>query len=291
VSSPLAIIGLTWTPAGGSAHDLAETDLHIIFDGTEGFDDLPDYRGADAIIPFRAGQLAGQRIPHTRQVVATGYVLGADRPTFRAYVDSLKGWLDPAAGEGLLSAVFEDGSTRWITCRPVDLVPGQGGVPSAMQPFSISWLAVSDPMWHADWGAWMLNAGLFLNDGLYLNEGTSVVITPTASPFDAAAFTALGTTNVDDVAVEIDGPTTGALTVTNLTNGFAFTHPALAGGTTLVVDSGARTVLLDAVQARQNLTLAAANGAAYFRLAAGSNAIRVAGQPAEVRITFDRCYL
>lgn len=291
MSSPVAIVGLVW-----DGHDLQRPDLNVFFEITEGLDDLPEVRGEDQLIPFRAGRLPGLRLPHRRPIVAVGHVMGpADttaKAAFRAYVDEIKGWMDPTAGEKALVATLEDGSTRWITCAARNIIGGEGWV-SEYRAFSLEWEAVSDPLWRADWGEWMLDSGLALDDGWYLDEVGYLVITPTSSPFDIT-FNALGTAQTGAVRVEVDGPGTGNVDVSNITLSpvVGFAVATLAGGAHLVVDSGARTVTLNGAQARGSLFLAAGNAhGEYLRLAAGSNTIRVYGTPAQVRIYFDRSYL
>ncbi len=292
MTSPVAVVGLVW-----DGHDVQRADLDVFFEITDGLDDLPEVRGEDQLIPFRAGRLPGLRLPHRRPVVAVGHVMGpADataRAAFRAYVDEIKGWMDPTIGERILVATLEDGSTRWITCVPRNILPGEGWA-SEYRAFSLEWEAVSDPLWHADWGEWFLDSGLVLDDGWYLDEAGHLVITPTGSPFDAT-FTALGTTATEAVRVEVDGASTGVVGVSNVTAGHpvvGFTHPALAAAALLSVDSGTRTVTLGGVQARGNLTLLAGNAhGEYLRLWPGQNVIRVTGTPAQIRVFFDRSYL
>jgi hypothetical protein len=291
MTSAVAVIGLVF-----DGHDLQRPDLNVFFEITEGLDDLPEVRGEDQLIPFRAGRLPGLRLPHRRPIVAVGHVMGpADetaKAAFRAYVDEIKGRLDPTAGERILVATLEDGSTRSITCAARNLIGGEGFL-SEYRAFSIEWEAVADPMWHGAWGEWMLDSGLFLDDGWYLDELGYVVCTPTGSPFDVT-FSALGTTGTGAVRVEVDGASGGVVGVSNVTLSPAvgFTFPALAGGALLNVDSGARTALLGTANARGNMTLLPGNGhGEYLRLVAGSNTIRVTGTPAQVRIYFDRSYL
>lgn len=292
MTSPLAVVGLTW-----DGHDIQRPDLNVFFEITEGLDDLPEVRGEDQIIPFRPGRLPGLRLPHRRVIVATGHVMGPADATakgaFRAYVDELKGWMDPTVGEKVMVATLEDGSTRWITCAARNILPGEGWA-SEYRAFSLEWEAVSDPLWRADWGEWFLDSGLVLDDGWYLDEAGYVVGTPTGEPFDFT-FTALGTTQTRTARIEVDGPSAGIVIVWNVTPGrdlLGFNHPALTAGQLLNVDSDTRTVLLNGVQDRQNLSLYPNNAhGEYLRLWPGSNTIRVMGTPAQVRIYFDRSYL
>ncbi len=292
MTSPLAVIGLVW-----DGHDLQRADLDVFFEITEGLDTLPEVRGEDQIIPFRVGRLPGLRIPHRRVIDATGHVMGpADataKAAFRAYVDEVKGWMDPTIGERVLVATLEDGSIRWITCAARNIMGGEGWA-SEYRAMSLEWEALSDPLWHADWGEWFLDSGLVLDDGWYLDELGNVVITPAATPSPfSATFTALGTTATEAVRVEVDGPSVGAITINVATaTQLGFTFPALAAGEHLVVDNGARTVTLDGVQARGDLGLLPGNvHGEYLHLYPGVNTVLVTGQPAQVRIIFDRSYL
>lgn len=290
MTSPIAVVNLNW-----DGHDLARPDLDVFFDLAEGLDTLPEVRGEDQLIPFRAGRLPSSRLPHRRPIVANGHIAGtagaSARASFRAYVDEVKGWMDPTAGERVLVATLEDGSTRWITCAARNLLPGDGWA-GEYRAMSLEWEAVSDPLWHASNGFISLDSGLVMDAALALDQDGWVVIIPTADPH-VAEFHSLGNADVTSGRVEIDGPSTAAIRVGNLNTPefINFTFPALTAGQTLVVDSGLRTVTLNGVNARGSLGLGANNQRGeYLRLRPGVNTLQILGHPAEVRVFFTPAY-
>lgn len=291
MSSPVAVVGLVW-----DGHDLQRSDLEVFMEITEGLDDLPETRGEDQLIPFRAGRLPGLRLPHRRPIVAVGHVMGpADataRPAFRAYVDDLHSWMDPTAGEKVLVATLEDGSTRWITCAARNILPGEGWA-SEYRAFSLEWEAVSDPLWHASNGLVAMDSGLVLDDELLLDSDAAILIVP-ASGDHFATFWTIGTAEIPDGVIEIDGPSTGVVSFgANWTaTGSGFSYPQLAAGETLIVDTGNRTVTIGTVNARGSLVLYPANRhGEYFRLLPGANSLHVTGHPAAIRIRFSAAFL
>jgi hypothetical protein len=291
MTSPVVVIGLDW-----DGFDLQRADLDILFELTEGLDDLPQTRGSDDVIPFRSGRLPQDRIADHRPVVATGWVT---RPSasvasaYRAYVDSLKAKLDPTGPPHILVATLEDGSKRWINAVARDLIGGPA-LGSDFRPFSIAWDAL-DPYWYGTNAVIALDSGLFLDAGLTLDQDATIVITPTTVAYDYT-FTAHGTTDITGVVVEIDGPSVSRPFIYNKSLdpvvGFGYAT-ALIAGQTLVVDSGRRTATLGSVNARGGLTPTYPGNrhGEYIRVRPGENTIRIDGQPAEVRMSFKATYL
>jgi hypothetical protein len=291
MTTPVAVVGLVWDD-----YDVQRADLDIFVEIVEGLDDLPRVRGNDQVIPFRSGRLPVPGIADGRAIVGNGWIAGGGsvpRVRYRAYLDALKAKLDPTQGPKLLVATLEDGSLRWIHAIPRSLLPGES-IGGEFRWFSIEWKAC-DPFWYGIWDVLDLDEGLRLDAGLTLDQARTLVITPTSSPF-SFTFDAFGTAEVEKVRIEIDGPSTGAVSLRNLEyatdNSLGFSHPALGVGETLVVDTGLRTVTLNDVNARGNLTLFANNrGGEYLRLRPGNNTLRAAGTPAQIRLIFYPTYL
>lgn len=289
MTSPVGVIGLAY-----DGYDLQRSDLNVMFAITEGLDELPVVRGADDIIPFRAGRLPQKRTADHRPIVATGWIAGAapsPQLSYRAYLDGLKTVLDPTREASVLQATLPGGEVRWTTAVARSVIGGDP-IGYEFRPLSIEWEAL-DPFWYRTWGAWTLDSGLFLDTGLALDEGSQIVVLPTTDPFLVAVNT-LGSADVTKVHVEIVGPSYGPVTVTSLSADDvpAFTYPALAVGQTLIVDSGLRTVTLNGVAARGGLTLGDGNqNGEYLRLRAGTNSIRITGRPSQVRLSFPVTYL
>lgn len=293
MTSPVGVIGLSY-----DGYDLQREDLDVLFQITEGLDTLPETRGTDQVIPFRSGQLPQARIAHRRSVVARGWVAGAapsPETSYRAYLDGLKAVLDPTRAPAILVATLVDGSKRWINARPANpALIGGDLVGHEMRPMSIEWDAL-DPFWYGSNGVILLDSGLVLDDGLVLDSDAKIVIVPTSTSH-VSTFTALGTADIENVVVEIVGPSTGAIDIGNLSvvdgTSSGFSHPALVAGQTLVVDSGNRTARVGGANARGNLVLHSGNRhGEYFRVRPGSNTLSIIGRPAEVRLSFMAAYL
>lgn len=154
MTSPVAVIGLIW-----DGFDLQRPDLDILFEITEGLDSLPEMRGEDQVIPFRSGRLAAPRLADRRPVVVTGWIAGPAGSSaaviYRGYLDSLKSRLDPTGPPGILVATLEDGSKRWISAVPRNLIGGDA-LGSDFRAFSIEWEAL-DPYWYSSWGTLALD--------------------------------------------------------------------------------------------------------------------------------------
>lgn len=288
MTSPVAVIGLVW-----DGHDLCRPDLDLFFDMADGLDNLPEVRGEDQLVPFRAGRLSSSRLPHRRPIVANGHAAGPSgataRADLRAYIDEVKGWMDPTVGERILVATLEDGSLRWITCAARNILPGEGWG-GEYRALSLEWEAVSDPLWHSSWGTLSLDAGYVLDDLWSLDASAEVIIVPTSTSH-AQDIDTLGTAAVDRIRATFTGPSSAApgLNVTMADGsivGYTF-GATLTAGQTLVIDSYARTVTLAGTNRRDLLTLLAGNQhGEYIRFHTGTNTVRVTGQPAECRIHF-----
>lgn len=291
MTSPLAVVNLNW-----DGHDLARPDLDVFFDLAEGLDTLPETRGEDQLIPFRAGRLPSSRLPHRRPIVANGHIAGtagaSARASFRAYVDEVKGWMDPTLGERILVATLEDGSTRWITCAARNLLPGDGWA-GEFRAMSLEWEAVSDPLWHGSWGTLILDAGYALDAGWTLDQSRELVVVPPGS-VHVFEVDVPGTTYVTLIQATFVAPSVGDVGLVNETRSesVGFTAVTLGSGDPLVINNEARTVLRAMASLRQFLTLEAGNQhGEYLRLYPGVNRLRVTGQPAELRLVFTPTYL
>lgn len=271
--------------------DLAPAHRRWRFWIAEGRDELPEFRASSEVIPFRRGQLRKPGLANKRSLELRGYIQDATDAAMQVQIDALKLALDPErATPCLIEDVFADGSPRWITAVPLNVLPRYGG--KATRLMSIA-LESFDPYWYRTWAAWTLDSGLWLDSGVTLDSGATIVISPTALTFDTS-FGTLSTADVTKVRLELDGPSSTAIEVTNqsIEGAPGFGHPTLLAGQTLIVDAGLRTVTLAGVYDRAALTLGAANShGEYFRLTPGINAIRITGQPTQVRVSFPATYL
>jgi hypothetical protein len=293
MTSPVGVIGLNF-----AGYDVQRADLNVMFEITEGLDELPAVRGSDELIPFRSGRLSQKRTADHRPLVLTGWIAGAGatpEASYRAYLDGLKKVLDPTRDPGLLVATLTDGSVRWIRAVPRDLIGGDR-IGYEFRPLSVE-LDALDPYWYGPYGSASLNSGLFLDTGHYLDEGASIVVVPTSGAHPVAVDT-LGTAQVERVSVTFTGPSVSGVGIENTTNGTGFVLPSIAANPVTspprvtVVDNFARTVLdwLGATL-RASLVLNPANAhGEYLRLEPGLNNLRILGKPAAARILFTPTY-
>jgi hypothetical protein len=284
MTSPVAVIGLTY-----DGYDLQRADLDVFFQITEGLDTLPDTRGDDQLIPFRTGRLPQPRMGDRRPIVAMGWVTRpsvSQTSAYRVYLDGLKAKLEPTGSPRVLVATLEDGSKRWTSAVPRNLLPGDGWG-SDFRSFSIEWEAL-DPYWYGTYGTLALDGGLFLDAGWSLDSSTAIVVTGTAD------FDTLGTAAVERVVVRFTGPSSGSVGIEvggSDPVGFMVAR-TLAAGEVLEVDNDARTALLGGASVRNLMSLYASNQhGEYIRLPAGPVTLNAIGGAAETRVLFSPTYL
>lgn len=145
--------GVWSTGLTANSTDLTSTDGRLLFRLTRGLDEVPEVRGEDTIIPSLAGRVARNRVLDRLVLEAEGYVMGAgtteaeQRADLRDLVDALRTLMDPTQAPYEIEATLEDGSTRTIQARPVNIVWGDDDIPS-LRTASLQWESV-DPVWAA----------------------------------------------------------------------------------------------------------------------------------------------
>jgi hypothetical protein len=101
-----------------------------------GLDTSPEVRGADTVVPGAPGQVPRARVWHQRtielevQVLGTGATEALQRADTRAALDALAALFDPTRDPATLIVELEDGSTRSISARPVNVLHDEGEVPT-----------------------------------------------------------------------------------------------------------------------------------------------------------------
>lgn len=283
---------LTWQPAYGPAVILDDRAAAWKFTLTEGLDSGADFRGSDQVVPFLPGSVRWPRIADARALVLTGRLKSDSPVLYHAAVDALMTAFDAGLGPGTLTALIDGMGTRQVGAVVKDIAWGGKHSPIAR---AVSILLDGDPFWQSPsiWGtAWTMDMGLYADTGLTMDMATStgVVFNPVSDP-DSMDFLTFSTTTVRDAIIEVDGPSSGAITVKN-SEGVGIYYPALVGGETLAVDCGEKTVTLNGTPVRNLMALAAPNPRGdYFFVRPGSDSLVVVGQPAEVRLTFRPTYL
>lgn len=291
MTSPVGVIGLTY-----DGYDLQRADLNVLFQITEGLDELPAVRQSDEIVPFRSGRLASLGIGDHRPIVATGWVAGAapaPQASYRAYLDGLKKVLDPARLPATLVATLTDGTMRWIPAVPRSLIGGET-IGYEMRPLSIEWDAL-DPYWYSPYGTLTFDSGWSFDTGYYFDGSGEIVLTA-ASPI--ASVSVPGTADVERIRVQFTGPSVGPVGIDVDGVGLVMSAPLAAGAGgvathTVTVDNYARTVVDEggrSVRAQMTLRAGNANGE-YLRIKPGLRQFTVFGQPTKTRIQFTPAWL
>jgi hypothetical protein len=160
----LAAVALRWASGRGLVADLQPPDFSMFLEITAGLDDTAPVRGEDQVIPFRRGLALSSHFADARPIILTGFVqdTDADAPeTYRTAFDLLKALFSPTSGLGRLTATLEDGTTRHILARPVNIIAGNQDS-RGFREVSIE-LSALDPYWYGRWGAMTADSGYLAN--------------------------------------------------------------------------------------------------------------------------------
>jgi len=133
--------------------DLTRSDGKLLFRITRGINEVPDVRGVDTVVPSLNGRIPRSRRLDRLVVEASGLVIGAgatealQRTDFRSLMETLRDLMNPVQDPYDIAVTVEDGTTRTITARPLNLVAGDDDLPS-FREVSLQWESVDA----ADWG-------------------------------------------------------------------------------------------------------------------------------------------
>jgi hypothetical protein len=127
MTSPVALIALIFDGV-----DLQPADHQWFFEIERGLDDVPTVRGKDTVIPGAEG-----RFEQNRKIDTLSIVLKADvtadpaltdvddiRASYRENMSTIRALFAPDRARALLEVLLEDGSTRTISARPINILPG-----------------------------------------------------------------------------------------------------------------------------------------------------------------------
>lgn len=129
--------------------DLCRSDFGIMVTITRGLDEVWEVRGRDTILPGVDGRVPRVRLRDTLAIEAEGWVLGTGSTyanqldSFRTHVDALRALMDPTQDPYTLTVTLEDGGTRSIEARPVNILWGNHDRPT-YRTCSLKWEAVED---------------------------------------------------------------------------------------------------------------------------------------------------
>lgn len=133
--------------------DLTRSDGKLLFRVTRGINEVPEVRGQDTIVPSLNGRIPRSRRLDRHVIEAEGLVMGAGATEalqwtdFRSLMDSLVDLMNPVQDPYNIAITVEDGTTRTITARPLNLVSGDDDIPSYRE-VTLQWESVDA----ADWG-------------------------------------------------------------------------------------------------------------------------------------------
>jgi len=133
--------------------DLTRSDGKLLFRITRGINEVPEARGVDTVVPSLNGRIPRSRRLDRLVVEASGLVIGAgatealQRTDFRSLMETLRDLMNPVQDPYDIAVTVEDGTTRTITARPLNLVSGDDDLPS-FREVSLQWESVDA----ADWG-------------------------------------------------------------------------------------------------------------------------------------------
>jgi hypothetical protein len=155
-SSVAVITGLTFEKAGGGTpvdlQDFPRIFLQLVEGGP---DSSPETRGQDRTMPYRRGQLYGNRRANRLPIRLEGWVAGegddetehrSDTATARQELATL---FDVEAGEGTLTATTEDGTTWEANAYVEVFLPDSMPVVPTHWGVQVRLIAIDPPNWTA----------------------------------------------------------------------------------------------------------------------------------------------
>lgn len=235
---------------------------------TTGFDDLPPIRAADLAKSGAHGSYAGLDLMGERAVVIKLALLGVDRPSYDTLVQQVTAAFSPQPLE--LPLLCGDSGNRRINCRPRKLSAPR------KQPYHGTWnaevqveLVATDPRIYTA-------AATVLTTGLAAGSGGMTF--PAMFPISFGSAGAGGTvavTNAGNFATDATYTVTGPLVnpvIDNITTGLTLQLGiTLASGDSLVLDTNARSVILNGTASRTSALLV---GSAWWSFPPGTTLLR-----------------
>ena len=122
----VAVVALTFRGV-----DIQRGDFGLFLEIVRGLNELPEVRGKDTVIPGLAGRMYRNRVVDRLPVELRGMVVGnganetAQRSDLRTNMDFTRALFDPTLAPGPLVATLENGATRTIEARALNLLTQQ----------------------------------------------------------------------------------------------------------------------------------------------------------------------
>jgi hypothetical protein len=127
-----AVLSYDGTPLTESVDGMPRLVSRLV----RGLDTAPEVRGQDTVIPGAPGRVPRERIFDRRvielevQVLGIGATEAEQRADTRAALDALGSLFAPTRDPASLVVEVEDGSTRSIDARPVNVLHDEGEIPT-----------------------------------------------------------------------------------------------------------------------------------------------------------------
>lgn len=129
MTSAAAVVGLTYRGT-----DIQDTD-GIFLEIYRGLVEPVEVRGVDLIVPSRAGQIVRNRVGHRKSIGLRGWIRGVDttnpidesgdRSDFATNRAAFNTLFDTTLDPGALVATLEDGSSKTIDARTLNVIPDE----------------------------------------------------------------------------------------------------------------------------------------------------------------------
>lgn len=141
---------------GGLTYDSVslQTD-RLFFDIYSGFNELPEVRGEDDVVPGKAGRYRRNRVDDRLIIELRGWVRGVGgtaverQQDFRASVAVIQGMFDPTGGPGTLAVLSPylglPSGSQSISVYPMTMLGGEQHNTMSFMRFSVELEAVDDP--------------------------------------------------------------------------------------------------------------------------------------------------
>ncbi len=234
---------------------------------TDGFDDLPPVRSADILKAGAHGAFAGLDLLGERTMTIKFAILGSDRPSYDALVQQLMGAFQVQAAE--LPLYCGDGGNRLVNCRPRKLaIPRKQSYHGTFHPEAMLELVATDPRIYSAaqssrrTGLTVSTGGMTFNATFPLSFGSGgsggLLTVTNAGQFPTDATLSLSGPVINPI---VDNVTTGVSLLLGIT---------LATGDTLVLDTLARSLMLNGT----SRTAALLPGSTWWNFPPGDTLLR-----------------
>lgn len=216
----------------------------------------------------RAFDVLGSAIAMQKpRLVTKNFTIQADTAAgYRTASQALRSWLGV---RDQLFRTWPDGTVEWAYARMIGLRGSRGPKHPAID-MTAEWLVYS-PAWYGQgYHAWLLDDGFYLDAGLFLDAGFTQAI-----PHGSISLPNAGTVPITEMVITITAATSTitALTITIGGSTIIGWSGSLPVGQSLVIDTGAQSVLKNGNDDYANLSI---NAVPWATIPVGGTTISVA---------------